>query len=73
MDARGGRATSGAGRGENGPSFDRPKIKADRVSNIQATGHLEQTPVGRERAEGEGKVTLQEQVNVMRRRRRRLP
>jgi hypothetical protein len=32
MDARGGRATSGAARIENGQTFDRPEIKTDRVS-----------------------------------------
>src|ERR1700730_10886869 len=53
MDARGGRATSGAARIENGQTFDRPEIKTDRVSNSQATGHLEQTRDGRDRAEGE--------------------
>jgi hypothetical protein len=53
MDARGGRTTSGAARLENGQAFDRPKIKTDRVSNIQPTGQVEQTPPGRDRAEGE--------------------
>ena len=48
MDARGGRATSGAARLENGQTFDRQEIKTDRVSNSQATEYLEQT-----RAEGE--------------------
>jgi hypothetical protein len=49
MDARGGRATSGRARFENGQSFDRPEIKTDRVSNSQATVHLEQAPAGRDR------------------------
>jgi hypothetical protein len=53
MDARGGRATSGAARIENGQTFNRPEIKTDRVSNSQATGHLEQTRDGRDRGEGE--------------------
>jgi hypothetical protein len=53
MDARGGRATSGAARIENGQTFDRPEIKTDRVSNSQATEHLEQTRDGRDRGEGE--------------------
>jgi hypothetical protein len=51
MDARRRRATSCIDRLENGQSFDRPKIKADRVSNIQAAVNL--TPPGRDRAEGE--------------------
>jgi hypothetical protein len=53
MDARGGRATSGAFRLENRQTFDRPEIKTDRVSNSQATGHLEQTPARRAGAEGQ--------------------
>jgi hypothetical protein len=73
MDARRGRATSCAGRLENGQSFDRAEIKTYRAGHNQATGHLEQTTTGRARAEGEGKVTLHERVNAMRRRRRRLP
>ena len=44
MDARGGHATLGAARLENGQSFDRPEIKTDRASHKQAKGHLEQTP-----------------------------
>jgi hypothetical protein len=53
MDARGGRATSGAARLENGQTFDRPEIKTKRVGNSQATILLEQTPAGRDWAEGE--------------------
>ena len=49
MDARGGRATSVAARLEVGQSHDRPEIKTDRVSNSQATVHLEQAPAGRDR------------------------
>jgi hypothetical protein len=52
MDARGGHATLGAPRLENGPSFDRPEIKTDRAIHKQAKGRLEQTPAGRG-AEGE--------------------
>ena len=44
MDARGGHATLGAARLENGQSFDRAEIKTDRASHKQAKGHLEQTP-----------------------------
>ena len=39
MDARGGRATSGAARLENGNSFGRPETKAHRASHTQATDH----------------------------------
>src|SRR6266566_1946100 len=38
---------------ENRQTFDRPEIKTDRVSNSQATGHLEQTPARRAGAEGQ--------------------
>jgi hypothetical protein len=51
MDARRGRATSGAPRLENGQGFDRSEIKTDRVSNFQTPEHLEQTPAGREMSE----------------------
>ena len=47
MDARGGRATVGTARLENGHGFDRPEIKTDRASHTQTKGHLEQTPAGR--------------------------
>jgi hypothetical protein len=46
MDAGRGRATFGTARLEDGQSLDRPKIETDRLSNSQATIHLEQTPVG---------------------------
>jgi hypothetical protein len=49
MDARGGRATFGTARLEDGQSLDRPEIKTDRVSNSQATVHLERAPAGRDR------------------------
>jgi hypothetical protein len=57
MDARRGRATSGAARLENGQTFDCPEIKTDRVSNSQATVHLEQTRACRDRAEGQWKMS----------------
>ena len=50
MDARGGHATLGAARLENGQSFDRPEIKTDRASHTQAKGHLEQTPAAKDLA-----------------------
>ena len=53
MDVRGGRATSGAARFENGQSLDREEIETDRVSDIEATEHLEQTQPRRDRAKGE--------------------
>src|ERR1700681_2784807 len=43
----------GVTRLESGQSFDRPENKTDRVCHRQAKGHLEQTPPGRSRAEGE--------------------
>ena len=43
MDTRGGRATSGAARLEDGQTFDLPETKTDRVSNSQATELLEPT------------------------------
>jgi hypothetical protein len=62
MDARGGRATSGAARFENGQSPNRPEIKTDRVSNSQATVHLEQTQARRDRAKGEEMTNMHDEV-----------
>jgi hypothetical protein len=65
MDTHRGRATSGAARFENGQTFDRPEIKTDCVSNSQATEHLEQTPAGRDRAEGKTKMKWTSNTRVL--------
>jgi hypothetical protein len=56
MVARGRSAAFGVDRLENGHSFHRPEIRTDRGGDSQSTHHLEQTPAGRARAEGEGEM-----------------
>jgi len=68
MDARGGRATFGAARLENGNSCDGPKIETYGASHTQAKDHLEQTPACRAGAEGKGEIARCRYVGTFRRR-----